>query len=82
MYRKLSFNNLLLGGGGGLVSSVDMFLSSKKGLYILSYYNVVLTTSPLSMSAVIKWSCVRFLIYPFTTYLISRTKLQSILIDT
>ena len=81
MYREQSFNNLLLGGGGDWCPRWICFYRLKRG-FILSYYNVVITTSPLSMSAVIKWSCVRFLIYPFTTYLISRTKLQSILIDT
>ena len=79
MYRKQSFNNLLL---RDWCPRWICFYRLKRGCILSYQYNVVITTSLLSMSAVIKWSCVRFLIYPFTTYLISRTKLQSILIDT
>ena len=53
MYREQSFNNLLLGGGGDWCPRWICFYRLKRG-FILSYHNVVITTSPLSMSAVIK----------------------------
>ena len=46
MYREQSFNNLLLGGGGDWCPRWIYFYRLKRGC-ILSYCNVVLTTSPL-----------------------------------